>query len=139
MASRAGSAPWTLKRAAGRDHPVPCPDYQVNLHKCKFCGKCLRFKSLLVDHERMHRESRPYKCSQCSKSFLHKAILIKWAQKTPHQCQYCGKCLSTRIILADHEKLHTGERPYKCHKCTESFIRKPHLFRHLEIHLRELS
>uniref|UniRef100_A0A8C6VI24 C2H2-type domain-containing protein n=1 Tax=Naja naja TaxID=35670 RepID=A0A8C6VI24_NAJNA len=172
---------------------------QVNLHKCKFCGKCLRFKSLLVDHERMHREARPYKCSQCSKSFLHKAILMshmmthmkqasrkhpkngksltvksalvdseishergsptkcpvsrkiitrssyrlwcprKWAQKTPHQCQYCGKCLSTRIILADHEKLHTGERPYKCHKCTESFIRKPHLFRHLEIHLRELS
>ncbi|XP_034287667.1 zinc finger protein 184-like isoform X2 [Pantherophis guttatus] len=169
---------------------------QVNLHKCQFCGKCLRFKSLLVDHERMHREARPYKCSQCAKSFLHKAILMshmmthmkqasrkhpkkvkslavksalvdseiphkrgnpsksrkiitrssyriwrprKWVQKSPYQCQYCGKYLSTRIILADHEKLHTGERPYKCHKCTDSFIRKHHLFRHLAIHLREIS
>ncbi|XP_032064685.1 zinc finger protein 160-like [Thamnophis elegans] len=172
---------------------------QVNLHKCQFCGKCLRFKSLLVDHERMHREPRPYKCSQCSKSFLVKSILMthmtthmkqasrkhpkkvkslamksalddsenshkrgnsskrpgsrkiitrssyhiwhprKWGEKGLHQCQYCGKYLSTRIILANHEKLHTGERPYKCHECPESFIRKHHLFRHLAIHLRELS
>ncbi|XP_070594093.1 zinc finger protein 84-like isoform X2 [Erythrolamprus reginae] len=171
---------------------------QVNLHKCQFCGKCLRFKSLLVEHERIHREGKPYKCSQCSKSFLLKAVLMthmtihmkrasrkhrkkvkslaakrasvdseisrqrgsppkrpvsrkithssyriwcprKQAQQTVCQCQHCGKCLSTRAALANHEKLHTGERPHKCHKCTDSFIRKAHLFRHLEIHLRKPS
>ncbi|XP_063152618.1 zinc finger protein 585A-like [Candoia aspera] len=167
---------------------------QVNLHKCQFCGKCLRFKSLLVDHERMHREARPYKCSQCGKSFLRKPALrshmmthvrqatsrhpkkvkslaVKSAladpgifptrgnsskcpvsrkiitrsfsrtqcprnqtPRTPCLCQYCGKSLSTSSILAEHEKLHTGERPYGCHKCAESFIRKHHLIRHQEGH-----
>ncbi|KAM6472559.1 uncharacterized protein PHA67_005712 isoform 2-T3 [Liasis olivaceus] len=91
---------------------------QVNLHKCQFCGKCLRFKSLLVDHERMHREARPYKCSQCSKSFLRKPVLMshmmthvrKAASKHPKKV----KSLAVDSALVDSGIFHTRGDSSEC-------------------------
>ncbi|XP_077180916.1 uncharacterized protein LOC143831643 isoform X2 [Paroedura picta] len=46
--------------------------FSVSRFKCQFCGRCMRAKALLVDHERSHREERRYKCSHCNKSFYQK-------------------------------------------------------------------
>lgn len=32
----------------------------------------------------------------------------------PHICDICGKSLANKYVLANHRKLHTGEREYKC-------------------------
>ncbi|XP_062977703.1 zinc finger protein 528-like [Elgaria multicarinata webbii] len=48
----------------------------ISLYKCQFCGKCMRSKCLLIDHERIHREQRRYKCSQCKKSFCYNYLLL---------------------------------------------------------------
>lgn len=47
----------------------------TNLYKCRFCGKSLRSKIMLIEHERTHTEKRPYKCSWCKKSFYYKQRL----------------------------------------------------------------
>ncbi|XP_020664479.3 uncharacterized protein LOC140701258 [Pogona vitticeps] len=111
---------------------------QTSLYKCQFCGKYLRSKTLLVDHERIHRELRPYKCPQCQKSFhfkyrlnMHQKIHMKQAD-----CQYRGRCPSTTVPLAKHEKLHTRKRPYNSYKCPKGFIQKPHLLRHQETNVK---
>lgn len=56
--------------------------FSVDRFKCQYCGRCMRAKALLVDHERSHREERRYKCSQCNKSFYRKQCFEK--HKTIH-------------------------------------------------------
>ncbi|XP_054832399.1 zinc finger protein 84-like [Eublepharis macularius] len=171
--------------------------FSINRFKCRFCGRCLRAKTLLVDHERSHREKRRYKCSHCNKSFYHKnnfqrhknihlrrqpdckpskrmkqlsakscpsdsgnfhtsedpsktsidrKIITRSFNRAQHlklltkkkvfKCQYCGKCVSTSSSLVNHERIHRGKKPYKCQDCEESFHQKHHLDRHLVTHTR---
>ena len=48
-----------------------------------------------------------------------------------HQCETCGKILTTASNLRRHRRIHTGERPFTCQLCGKGFNQKTHLKRHL--------
>ncbi|KAI8437397.1 hypothetical protein MSG28_011728, partial [Choristoneura fumiferana] len=54
--------------------------------------------------------------------------------KLPHQCDVCGKFLSTKSNLKAHKICHTDLRPYKCADCPATFSA---LFQHKKVHTRE--
>ena len=60
--------------------------------------------------------------------------------RSSNQCQYCSKMLcGTRERIA-HERIHTGERPYKCQQCEKSHTKMSHLTRHSrDIHKCEVK
>ncbi|GMT15931.1 hypothetical protein PFISCL1PPCAC_7228 [Pristionchus fissidentatus] len=46
------------------------------------------------------------------------------------QCAYCSKSFSKSYRLRDHERIHTGERPFKCDLCFKTFAQKSNLVTH---------
>ncbi|KXN87363.1 Transcription factor IIIA [Leucoagaricus sp. SymC.cos] len=61
--------------------------------------------------------------------------------KKRYQCTYegCDKAYSKPSRLAEHERSHTGERPYQCETCKKSYLRETHLHAHARSHLSETS
>jgi uncharacterized Zn-finger protein len=52
-------------------------------------------------------------------------------------CQYCQKCFKVASSLQRHERIHTGDKPFKCEfeGCSKAFSQKEMLKRHNAIHL----
>ncbi|XP_022199644.2 GDNF-inducible zinc finger protein 1 [Nilaparvata lugens] len=56
----------------------------------------------------------------------------KVSQRRFH-CESCGIGCSTRASLAEHERRHTGEKPFSCSECHASFKRMQGLKNHIQI------
>ncbi|XP_058442988.1 uncharacterized protein LOC131425262 [Malaya genurostris] len=75
---------------------------------CGICGKLLKHKNLLKNHERIH-----------TNSFV---------------CKVCGKVLQKKWTLHVHMRVHTNEKPYPCELCDQRFMLKVQLKTHLSKH-----
>ncbi|KAM4652081.1 uncharacterized protein O3C94_014419 [Discoglossus pictus] len=108
---------------------------------CSPCGRCFRFKSDLLIHQRTHTGEKPFECSQCGKCFRMKSNLVYHHRihtgEKPFECLQCGKCFSLRSHLVKHQRIHTGEKPFVCSECGKSFSQKTQLVVHQNIHVGE--
>ena len=52
--------------------------------------------------------------------------------KKKFKCHICNKLYASKGILATHNRIHTGERPYQCHICTKSFPQQAELSQHVK-------
>ncbi|WAR17213.1 SCRT1-like protein [Mya arenaria] len=50
------------------------------------------------------------------------------------RCQECDKGFTRSWLLKNHQRVHTGERPYKCPFCEKAFADKSNLRQHAKIH-----
>ena len=54
------------------------------------------------------------------------------------QCSICGRTIFSKKFLADHMRLHTGERPYVCKTCGACFSSRGSLHKHTKLHKKHL-
>ncbi|NXI28074.1 Z354C protein, partial [Sterrhoptilus dennistouni] len=54
-------------------------------------------------------------------------------------CPQCGKGFRRKANLVAHQRVHTGESPYKCKECERTFSHASSLLAHHKAHLRKKS
>ncbi|XP_018121579.1 zinc finger protein 175 isoform X2 [Xenopus laevis] len=86
-------------------------------------------------------EAKRFKCTHCQKSFLRSS---QWREhqrthtgERPYQCPKCPKRFSRSTQLKDHQRIHTGERPYSCTECGKTFTHSSNLIHHRRTHTGE--
>ncbi|KAF8547623.1 hypothetical protein OG21DRAFT_1517181 [Imleria badia] len=102
------------------------------LGKRKFSHLVLRLSSSPAPSEAASIQTTP------TTKTPHK-VPHKVDKKSRYSCTYpeCTKFYSKPSRLAEHQRSHTGERPFACNSCGKSYLRESHLQAHSRSHLPE--
>ena len=108
-----------------------------NCYKCGHCGEAFKSMNMIRYHvEEAHRKV-PYDCDKCGKSFKNSGALhqhmtkVHMKERLKKQCNICGERCSNEENLATHvRRKHTGEKPFDCPFCEETFFSAQDAYSH---------
>ena len=93
----------------------------------------------MSQHMNVHRGK--YMCMECGKCCLSGQHLAQHQRthsgEKPFECTLCSKRFTTSELLVTHSRTHSGEKPYKCHVCDKAFSQRGNLRKHQNVHTGE--
>ncbi|XP_071659724.1 uncharacterized protein [Patagioenas fasciata] len=120
------------------------PDFQPlegSRPTCPNRNKSFESQTVLDFRVQSHVRERPYRCTDCGKSFIGKEDLLKHQRvhtgEKPFTCSLCGQCFKQGSHLKRHQRVHTGEKPFTCNDCGKSFCQNSVLVLHQRLHTGE--
>ena len=130
--------------ASERPHSKRTLETYLNVH---FCDSSFAKKCGLKRHLITHTGKKPYKCTECEKSYGYSFVLRdhvlrvhgglkSGAHNGPNsslevfKCDQCNKQFSVKQALTKHLRTHTAKKIFQCSECNECFAFKEYLTRH---------
>lgn len=113
-------------------------------YDCQQCDKFFFTKGGLKSHALVHlpEDQKRFKCRFCQQGFNHKKGWIEHERshtgEKPYECQVCGKAYARRQVYVDHMKLHTGDG-YQCSVCPAKFIDRGNYRHHMKQHENQMG
>lgn len=132
-----------IKTVHAAVHPYTCTH--------ETCGRTFATRSMYLNHQKVHGESKPYHCQECDGSFTLLADLKDHLKKSHSEneelrcsecfrvclsqedlethkvsdhrfeCEICGKIFARLAYLQTHVKVHNGESKFNCRFCSDGF------------------
>ena len=113
--------------------------------QCPYCMYACIEKPHLDQHIRQHTGEKPYHCDFCDFRSASQSGL-RYHKRTKHEktsllpCKICGYKAYNSYILTQHQRKHSGDKPYECKTCCMTFSCKASLSYHTKTkHGREMS
>ena len=121
--------------------------------KCDICDKYFSQKSHRNHHMKVHLGIKSHFCDICDKGFWRKGDLTlhrisdhedKFTSTEMEEykksagilsCYNCNKPFLRQKDLEKHERVHTGDKPFKCNLCEQFFSQSGQLSLHMKRHL----
>lgn len=129
LCNRYFSSPSVLKR----HHKVV--HLRLKEFQCHICSAQLSTKHYLQEHLKLHSDERPEVCSFCGKTFQMSGNLrqhMKTHMGKTQICYICGKGFTRRCHLLIHMGSHRGVEHPQCDYCSQVFLLKSDLEKHLK-------
>ncbi|XP_075976544.1 uncharacterized protein LOC142976868 [Anticarsia gemmatalis] len=99
---------------------------------CHLCNKSVKTKNALKAHMKIHSNEKHNICNYCGMTFSMKGNLqVHIRRKHSERSGECTICHKMFSNLAEHMTKHTGEKPFVCKLCNQSFMNKRSLANHI--------